>query len=208
MTGHATTGVTRTATRIARVVTEVLQPAVWAAAMPVVVAVVAARTVPAGLGWGALAALFTAVVPFGAILYAKHTGRVTDHHLSRREQRRGVLLAGVASVAAGLVLFVALDAPRPLVAVIAVMLVVLAGTTAVNQMWKMSAHTAVSAGACTVLVLLVWPALAVGVAAVGMLVVVLIGWSRVHLGAHTVAQVVAGAVTGVLLAAGCYLAVV
>ncbi|WP_308290878.1 hypothetical protein [Micromonospora sp. RL09-050-HVF-A] len=203
MTEHATTGGTRTSTRIAQAITEVLQPAVWAAAMPVVVAVLAARTVPAGLGWGALAALFTAVVPFGAILYAKRTGRVTDHHLSRREQRRGVLLVGIASVAVGLALFVALGAPRPLIAVIAVMLAVLAGTTAVNQVWKMSAHTAVSAGACTVLVLLVGPALAVGV-----LVVALIGWSRVHLGAHTVAQVVAGAVSGTVLAAGFYTAVV
>ena len=101
-----------------------------------------------------------------------------------------------------------LGAPRPLIAVIAVMLVVLAGTAAVNQVWKMSAHTAVSHGACTVLVLLVGPAPAVGVAAVGVLVVALIGWSRVHLGAHTVAQVVAGAVTGAVLAAGCYPAVV
>ncbi|MFI9642494.1 phosphatase PAP2 family protein [Micromonospora sp. NPDC051925] len=203
MTEQATIGVTRTPTRIAQAVTEILQPAVWAAVMPVVVAVVAARTVLAGLGWGALAALFTAVVPFGAILYAKHTGRVTDHHISRREQRRGVLLVGIASVAVGLVLFVALGAPRPLIAVIAVMLAVLAGTTAVNQVWKMSAHTGVSAGALTVLVLLVGPAFTVGV-----LVVSLIGWSRVHLGAHTVAQVVAGAATGAVLAAGVYPAVV
>ncbi|WP_328343981.1 phosphatase PAP2 family protein [Micromonospora sp. NBC_00421] len=203
MTEQATAGVTRTPTRVAHVITEVFQPAVWAAVMPVVVAVIAARTVVAGIGWGAFAALFTAVVPFGAILYAKHTGRVTDHHISRREQRRGVLLVGIASVTAGLVVFVILGAPRALIAMIAVMLAVLAGTTAVNQVWKMSAHTGVSAGALTVLVLLVGPALAVGVP-----VVALIGWSRVHLGAHTVAQVVAGAATGAVLATGVYAAVV
>ncbi|MFG1872050.1 phosphatase PAP2 family protein [Micromonospora arborensis] len=185
---------TGTAARIAHVVTEALQPSVWAVVMPVVVALVASPTLTAGVGWGATAALFSAVIPFGAILYAKRTGRVTDHHISRREQRRGVLLVGIVSVLASLVLFIVLGAPRPLIAMIAVMLVVLAGTTAVNQWWKMSAHGAVSGASFAVLTLLVGPPLVVGA-----VVVVLIGWSRVYLGAHTVAQVIAGAAAGTLL---------
>lgn len=194
---------TSSATRVAKAVTEVLQPAVWAAVMPVVVAVAASPTIAAGAGWGALAAVFSAVIPFGAILYAKRTGRVTDHHISQREQRKGVLLVGIGSVAASLLLFIVLGAPRPLIAMIAVMLAVLGGTTAVNQVWKMSAHTAVSAGSFAVLSLLAWPGFAAGV-----VLVAVIGWSRVHLRAHTVAQVVAGAVTGAILAAAVYVAIV
>ena len=192
-----------TAARIAHLVTEVLQPAVWAAVMTVVVALVASPSLAAGARWGALAALFSAVIPFGAILHAKRTGRVTDHHISRREQRKGVLLVGVGSVAASLVLFVVLDAPRPLIALIAVMLVVLGGTTLVNQWWKMSAHAAVSAGSVAVLILLAGPPFVAGVLVVG-----LIGWSRVCLRAHTVAQVVAGAALGGILAAAVYAAIV
>ncbi|MFI6273186.1 phosphatase PAP2 family protein [Micromonospora zamorensis] len=194
---------TGTAARIAHLVTEVLQPTVWAAVMPVVVALVASPTLAAGAGWGALAALFSAVIPFGAILWAKRTGRVTDHHISQREQRKGVLLVGIGSVLVSLVLFILLGAPRPLIAMIAVMLVVLGGTTAVNQAWKMSAHAAVSAGSFAVLTLLTGPGFAAGV-----LVVALIGWSRVYLRAHTVAQVVAGAVLGAVLAATVYAVIV
>ncbi|MBM0201902.1 phosphoesterase PA-phosphatase [Micromonospora sp. STR1s_5] len=189
--------------RIAHLVTEVLQPAVWAAVMPVVVALIASPTLAAGIGWGALAALFSAVIPFGAILWAKRTGRVTDHHISQREQRKGVLLVGIGSVATSLVLFIALEAPRPLIAMIAVMLVVLAAATAVNQWWKLSAHAAVSAGSFAVLTLLIGPAFIAGV-----LVVTLIGWSRVYLLAHTVAQVAAGAALGAVLAAAVYAAIV
>ncbi|MCX5070812.1 phosphatase PAP2 family protein [Micromonospora lupini] len=193
---------TSTAGRTAHLVTEVLQPAVWAAIMPVVVALVASPTLTAGAGWGALAALFSAVIPFGAILYAKRTGRVTDHHISQREQRKGVLLVGIASVLASLVLFLLLGAPRPLIAMIAVMLVVLGVSTAINQAWKLSAHSAVSAGSFAVLALLIGPGFAAGV-----LVVALIGWSRVYLRAHTIAQVVAGAVLGAALAAAVYAAI-
>ncbi|MFI7608520.1 phosphatase PAP2 family protein [Micromonospora sp. NPDC049366] len=189
--------------RVAKAVTEVLQPAVWAAAMPVVVALVASPTVGAGIRWGAFAALFSAVIPFGAILYAKRTGRVSDHHISQREQRKGVLLVGIASVALSLVLFWLLDAPRPLVAMIAVMLVVLAATTAVNQAWKMSAHAATAAGAVAVLTLLAGPPLAAGV-----LIVAVVGWSRVYLRAHTALQVIAGAAMGALLAAAVYAGIV
>ncbi|MEJ3742930.1 hypothetical protein WEI85_06545 [Actinomycetes bacterium KLBMP 9797] len=85
-------------TRVARVITEVFAPAVLAATMPIVVALTAAPTLAAGLGWGALAALFSAVIPYGVIRYGVWRGTLTDHHMARREQRRRPLLWGLASV--------------------------------------------------------------------------------------------------------------
>lgn len=185
----------------ARIVTEVFAPAVWAATMPVVLALHAtAPDWPAGLGWALLAVLFSAVVPYGIIWLGVRRGRLTDHHIGVREQRRGPLVGGLLSVAAGIAALVLLGAPRPLVAMVVVMFAVLLVVTAVNQVWKLSAHAAVAAGAVGVLVLVFGPAL---LAAFGL--VALIGWSRVRLGDHTTAQVLAGTTAGVLVAVPTYL---
>jgi hypothetical protein len=191
------------AQRVARVITEILAPAVWAAAMPVIIAVHAATNPPAGVAWGALAALFSSVIPYGVIWIGVRRGRLTDHHIGRREQRRVPLLIGLASVLVGLAMLVMLRAPHELVAMVTVMLVVLLGTTVVNQFWKLSAHTAVSAGSVTVLVLVFGPTLLAAVVCVA-----LVGWSRVVLPDrtggqthdHSVGQVLAGVALGVVLA--------
>jgi membrane-associated phospholipid phosphatase len=184
------------AVRLAVIVTEVFQPAVLAAAMPVIGGVYATGAILPGVGWAALTMLFTAGVPMGAILLAMRLGLVTDHHISRREQRRGVLLVGIASVTVGGVVLWWLGAPPLLVRMIALMGLVLAGATLVNQWWKLSGHSAVITATVTTTVILFGPALLPLFA-----LVPLVGWARVRLGAHTAAQVVAGAVLGAVLAA-------
>jgi len=61
----------------------------------------------------------------------------------------------------------------------------------VRRKWKISGHVAASAGASTVLILVDKVFLPV------IILVPLIGWSRLKLKAHTLSQVVAGAVLGV-----------
>ncbi|MDG4787127.1 hypothetical protein O7626_14510 [Micromonospora sp. WMMD1102] len=169
--------------------------------MPVIVAVTAAPTLTAGLGWGALAALFSAVIPFGAILVGVRRGKLTDHHVGRREQRRTPMLIGLASVLASLILFAVTGAPRQLTAMVSVMLAVLLMITMVNLRWKLSAHAAVSAGSATVLTIIFgW------VLAPAWLAVAAVSWSRVHLHDHTIAQVIAGAAIGTTTAAAVFLA--
>ena len=186
---------------VARVVTEVFAPAVWAALMPLAVAIHAtAPSWAAGLGWGLLAVLFSAVVPYGIIYFGVRRGKLTDHHISVREQRRLPLVYGLLSVLAGLAALILLGAPRPLIAMVVVMFAVLLVTTAINQVWKLSAHAAVSAGSVGVLVSVFGPALLVA-----FLVVALVGWSRVRLEDHTVGQVVAGTVVGLLTAVPTFL---
>jgi hypothetical protein len=189
------------ATRLARAVTEVLAPAVWAAAMPVLIAVHATGSPRTGLAWGALAAVFSAAIPYGVIRLGVHRGRLTDHHIGRREQRRTPLLLGLTSVLVGLVLLAVLGAPQPLIAMVVGMFAVGAGVTVVNQFWKLSVHAAVAAGSVAVLVLILGLAALAGVG-----VVALVGWSRVVLRDHTVPQVLAGAAAGAVLAAGTFAA--
>jgi hypothetical protein len=153
----------------------------------------------AGIGWGLVAALFTAVLPTLFIAYGIRRGRWSDRNVGARRPRLAVLGFSAASVAAGLTLLAAGGAPRLLTGYLAFMLASLAVLAAVTTVWKISIHCAVASGSVTILALsfgwLVWLAYAP---------VALLGWSRVELEDHTVAQVVAGAVLGAGAAALAY----
>ncbi|MBN1171922.1 MAG: phosphatase PAP2 family protein, partial [Micromonosporaceae bacterium] len=71
----------------------------------------------------------------------------------------------------------------------------------VSHWWKMSIHAAVASGAAMI------AALVVGVpwVVLGLLpLVALVGWSRVRLYDHTMAQVVVGAIVGAGVAGGVF----
>jgi membrane-associated phospholipid phosphatase len=196
VTGSAEVATRTTPNALARTVTEVFAPAVWAAAMPLIIAVhVTAPSWVTGLGWGLLAVLFCSAIPYGIIAIGVRRGKLTDHHIGVREQRRMPLVYGLLSVLAGLAALGLLGAPRRLVAMVVVMFAVLLIVTAINQAWKLSAHAAVSAGSASVLIVVFGPILAVA-----LLLVALVGWSRVQLRDHTAGQVITGAAAGVLIA--------
>lgn len=151
----------------------------------------------AGLGYGLLLVAFTTLIPFGIILWQVRRGAVTDHYIGRREQRRNPMLLACACTAVATAGIWVLDAPRELVVTALSILVSELAATVVNAAWwKMSIHTSTAAGATVIAVAVFgpWALLAVPAVAVN-------GWSRVHLKAHTVAQVLAGTCTGALLTA-------
>ncbi|GAB3187854.1 PAP2 superfamily protein [Micromonospora palomenae] len=154
-----------------------------------------------GLGWALLASVFASGIPFAYILGGVWRGRLTDHHVGVRDQRRVPLLFGLASATAGLALLAALGAPRPVLALVAAGVVGLVVAVTVSHWWKMSIHTAVAAGAVVVLTLTFGPRM---LAAAPL--PALAGWSRVRLRDHTVAQVVVGGVVGGLVAGLVYAA--
>ena len=157
----------------------------------------------AGLGWGLLAALFTAVLPTLFITYGVRHGQWSDRTVGARRPRLVVLAFITASVATGLILLLVLGAPRLLTGYLAFMLASVAVLAAITTVWKISIHCAVASGSVAILALsfgpLVLPAYAL---------VALLGWSRVALKDHTVAQAVAGAVLGAGAAALAYAALV
>ncbi|TBL30646.1 phosphoesterase PA-phosphatase [Verrucosispora sp. SN26_14.1] len=191
----------RPALRSARVVTEVFAPALLAAAMPVVIGVTSVSPLVDGLGWALVGALFCSAIPNALIWWDVRRGRLTDHHIRVREQRRTPLLYGLLSVLVGLSLMIGLGAPRPVTAIIVVMFLLGVAVTAVNLVWKLSIHAAVAAGSAGVLVVAFGPVLLATAP-----LVALVGWSRVRLRDHTVAQVIAGTAVGVLVAAPTFLA--
>ncbi|HTU75571.1 MAG TPA: hypothetical protein VMG38_18820 [Trebonia sp.] len=148
-----------------------------------------------GLAWGAVAAAFAAVAPTVFIAGGIRRGKWADRNVGARGPRLVVLGFILASVTAGLVVLAVGGAPRQLTGYFGCMLVSVFMLALVTTAWKVSIHCAVASGAVTILALLYGPWLAGG-----YLLVAVTAWSRVELGDHTRAQVLAGTVAGAVAA--------
>ncbi len=177
---------------VAAVVTEVCSPAVVVVLLPLAVAWHATgHRIGPTLLWGLAVAVSSSVLPMAFIVLGARRGRWDGHHVRNREGRLVPLLLGLVTTVVGLLVLVFGGAPRDVVALDAAMLATLIVCTVITQWWKVSLHSAVAGGAAATLVLIYGPWSLVLVP-----LVVLVAWSRVEVRDHTVAQVVAGALTG------------
>ena len=187
--------------RIACLVTEVMSPVVLIVVVSLIVAVHSAGA-GRGLALGLVAVFFVGGFPYALVLIGVRRGLLTDHHISRREQRPRIMAIALASAVAGLVVLRWLDAPRALFALLAAMVAGVAVALAVTSFWKISIHAASAAGTVACLAILVSPWWLVLVPSV-----VLTGWARVEIRDHTPIQVTVGAIVGAVVAAGVLLLV-
>ncbi|MEV4704071.1 phosphoesterase PA-phosphatase [Actinoplanes sp. NPDC049316] len=185
-----------TADRAARIASEVFAPAVLVAALMLIVGWHAGDTPGVSRWWGLPGALFAAGIPLAYVVRGVRQGRLTSHHIPEREHRLVPLLFGIGSVAAGLVALIVLGAPRDVLALLAAGGAGLVVFTAVTHWWKMSIHAGVAAGTAATLTAVYGP-----IALLSVPFVLLACWARVRLSAHTVAQVLAGAIVGAAIAA-------
>jgi membrane-associated phospholipid phosphatase len=186
----------RTRNRTARWLTEVFQPPV-VVTLQLLISPVVEAGYPGTIGYGALAALFVCVLPLFVLLMLVKLGKVTDHHVSNRKQRAPVLLMALASVVAGLVVLQTAGAPRSVMVMVLAIVAGIIVLAAVSPFWKISGHAAAVSSAAVISVLMLGPAWLPL-----LLLVPAVGWSRVVLRAHTLAQVVAGSLFGGLVMAG------
>jgi membrane-associated phospholipid phosphatase len=185
----------------AELISYLLEPKNWL--ITTVIGVGAHADGLAGAGWGLLAAFFTGVLPTLFISHGIRHGRWEDRNVGARRDRLIVLAFIMASVATGLILLFTLGAPTVLTGYLAFMLGSVAVLAVITTVWKISIHCAVASGSVAVLALtygaVVLPA---------YLLVALLGWSRVSMRDHTIAQVVGGSVLGAVAAALAYAALV
>ena len=180
--------------RVARLVGELLSPPPILVVLALVVAWDSSPTPAMAVLWGAVAALFASVLPYALILRGVRRGRLTDRNISLREQRIRFAAVAIASILTGLTVLAAFDAPAEMVALQVSIAVGVACGWVITLWWKISVHAAIAAGAATVLLLVfglallvVWPLVAV------------IALSRVQVGDHTPAQVLAGIALGIVV---------
>jgi membrane-associated phospholipid phosphatase len=180
--------------RVARLVGELLSPPPILVVLALVVAWASSPTPAMAVVWAAIAAVFASVLPYALILRGVRRGRLSDKNISLRAQRIRFGVVAITSILTGLAVLAAFDAPAELVALLASIAVGVACGWVVTLWWKISVHAAIAAGAATVLLLVFGPALLV----VWPLVAV-VAWSRVQVGDHTPAQVLAGVALGVVV---------
>lgn len=173
---------------IAHLTSEIFNPFYVAVPLFLILALVSAPDVAHALLWWVIAAAGISLIPYGFILYGMRKGHYTDHFVSKREQRLIPLLVGVMCMSGSCLVLFLLHARIILIAVTAVVVILLIATTITHfAQWKISLHLVGIAGAVTLLCLLFGPALLAGTP-----LIVLVGWARWKVGAHTPLQAVAG----------------
>lgn len=182
--------------RVARHVSNILSPAAISVPLILLVAFYQARSATGALLYAAMTFIFLSVGPFGYILLNVHLGKLSDVDVSKRSERFKPFIFGLLSVCLGWFMLVLTHGPNALVT--ALMITAISGLIMmmITLWWKISLHTSSLGGALTMLTAfygaIVLPLFAL---------LVLVGWSRVVLRRHTVAQVIAGSLLSILLSA-------
>jgi membrane-associated phospholipid phosphatase len=180
--------------RVARLVSERLSPPPIIVVLALLVAWDSSPTPGMAIVWGGIAAVSASVLPYALILRGVRRGQLSDKNISLRQQRIRFAAVAITSILTGLTVLAAFDAPAEMVALQASIAAGVACGWVITLWWKISVHAAIAASAATVLLLVfglallvVWPLVAV------------IAWSRVQVGDHTPAQVLAGIALGIVV---------
>ena len=177
----------------ARLFSNVLNPFLIFTALYALVAL--SESGPTGAALYLAFELLAAGIVAGYVFFLMRRSRVGDFWISRRAER---LIPALLLLAAFVGLLAALSisgAPQTLYDATLSMGLAAATVAAITLFWKASAHTAVAGHAA-----IAGPLLLGVPGAVFVLVLPLVFWSRVYLGAHTTSQAATGTAVGVTLA--------
>lgn len=144
--------------------------------------------------WRVLAtAFFTSIAPMLFVFWLYAADRIADLDMSQREEREKVFSVFVVFYLLGTFALWATHAPAVLIASMAGYTAAAFGVQLITRYWKISTH---ALGITAPLVALTY--LYGGEPLPFLVLIPLVGWSRVYLRAHTIAQVVAGTALGAL----------
>lgn len=188
---------------LALLLTELFSPSVIVLVLPLAVAWSATHEPWASIGWGLFVSLTSSVLPMSGIVAGSRLGWWDGHHVRNREGRLIPFALLIVLSSLGLGVLLRAGAPHLMIALDVAMLTALLAIALITVWWKVSVHTAVAAGAVAILAVVYS-----GWLLVLWLLVVAIGWSRVRLGDHTKAQVVVGALMGIVAGGAGYLVAV
>jgi len=138
--------------------------------------------------WSLISIAASILPVFSVIIYLVRKQKLESPFINIRKQRTKIyLLAGVCA-GIGCIIFSYLEAPTTLIATFIAGLSAVVVFMCVNLLWKISLHTALVTASVTVLIILYG-----SMAAVAVVLVPLIAWSRIELKHHSPAQVAVGA---------------
>jgi membrane-associated phospholipid phosphatase len=179
--------------RVASILTNALNPFFIFTALYALVAFL-----DAGLSRGLLylaMELISAVAVAGYVLLMRRRSRVGDFWISARAERLTPALFLLTAFVALLTVLFLLDAPQDLFLITLSMGLASAAVALITLFWKSSAHCTVAGHAAAAGLLLLGP-----LGPVFLLVLPLVIWSRIVMGAHTLLQTLVGTAVGAGLA--------
>lgn len=192
-----------TAARIAQLISDFFSPIVvptYGTALALWITPLSVLPERVRFGAMAMIALITAVVPTAAIFTMIRMGRVSDMSISDRRERFIPFMVSVVCYIAAALYLGAVHAPAWLSLFFVGAAISSVVAILITLMWKISAHTTANGGLAGIISWLAFNHLAIGNAAAwvsgSILLVGLVGTSRLILKRHTLGQVCAGAVLG------------
>jgi len=147
-----------------------------------------------GIQWVLTVGLPAFLMLLGVFALALRNGTISDWHVSERKERLEPLLVISSLIVGGLpaLLLYIFRGPRFLLGAAVSAYALILVNLLITTFWKISQHASAVALGTTLLTVSFGAA-----AAPSLLLIPLVAWARVKIGAHTPAQVIAGAVTGV-----------
>lgn len=179
--------------RLARISTEVAQPPLVLSLLLILAAVRDGEGITTLLP-GLVAAVTICLAPLLVVVILARRGKLTDHHVGDKKQRRPVMLWTLASALVGCGILTLINTPVTVWALIAGILGGILALIIVSPFWKVSGHAMTLGGAT------VSSAMLFGVWSIPFVIAApLVCWSRVYLKDHTLSQVITGFLTGLVV---------
>ena len=180
---------------IARWISHVISPHVVGVVMTALFAFTYSDDPLKTLLWLAVLVPLLVVPPMAYLLWLVHKGTVEDIYMPRRETRMRPLIVMMAWLLICLGLIQYWGAPQIVVTFVIMALLLVGILSVVTLFWKISFHGATISAAATATVIMG------GISALPvMLLVPLVGWSRIRLLRHTPRQVIYGSLVGASIA--------
>lgn len=136
---------------------------------------------------------FSIGVPAVFIAWQVSQGKITDLHVSRREQRQGPFVAGMLAMALQTLCLWGMGGPERLVHLSAILWLQSGLFSMISSRWKVSMHTSVLAACLAACIELA------GWSSNCLYILIPLSWARHHRGRHSWGQAWAGATLGYAL---------
>lgn len=177
--------------KIAKIVTEIFAPPIIAVIALGVVSYQSASHTSEFLKWWGLSSLLIGIIPAAFIFKRLNAGHLSDHNISVASQRYMPFIISIASALASFIILHLMSAPPFIIAVTLSAIVVLLLAMLLNPKCKMSIHCSSMASIAIILTFVL------GTWAWSIVILVpVVGWSRVKVAQHTVPQVILGGMVG------------
>ena len=180
--------------QIANLVSSILNPFLVSLVIILLLSFESTRSPLDALKWSLILIAISIVPVYSVVVYFGRNDRLGSCFINVRKQRTKIyLLAGICALV-GCVILIYLGAPLILLATFVAGLSATVIFMGINLWWKISLHAAFIAASVILLVILYG-----SLGTVTVMLLPLVGWARVELGHHSLAQVTIGAFLAALI---------